>query len=301
MAASSPTVWAVDSAAPACSVVIPTFNSAHVIGDQLDALAGQVDAPPFEVVVADNGSTDDLAGAVERWRERLPWLRIFDASRGKGVSIARNVGIEHAGTDRILLCDADDVVSSGWVRALFDGLVQHPLVTGPAETTSLSGRSAGWVPIDELSTGLYETWSGRTYGLGGNTGLRKEVWAAVGGYDETYPAGAEEIDFAWRAWDLGYRFGYAPDALLHYRIRTDLRGVLRQQYNSGRGTTTLYSRVRPPEVRPKSWSRRVRHEAILLGRFPWRGSADDRRGWLTLMAFEAGKVIEARRLGVRAP
>jgi GT2 family glycosyltransferase len=157
------------------------------------------------------------------------------------------------------------------------------------------------VPIEQESTGLYETWGGRTYGLGGNTAMRREVWEAVGGYDETFPAGAEEIDFAWRAWDLGYRFVYVPDALLHYRIRTDLKGVLRQQYNSGRGTATLYAKFRPPEVVPKSLPRRIHHELLLLKQFPWRRSPTHRRMWLTVMAFELGKLVEARRLGTPAP
>ncbi|WP_165355112.1 glycosyltransferase family 2 protein [Nocardioides oleivorans] len=281
-------------------MVIPTYNAAHLIGEQLGALAAQVGAPDFEVVVADNGSTDDLAAAVGLWTERLD-VRIVDASRGRGVSVARNVGIGHATSDRILICDADDRVAPGWIAAMMCGLDDHPLVSGPIETTLLSGRSATWVPIDQRTTGLFETWGGRTYGLGGNVGLRCEVWERVGGYDETYPAGAEEIDFAWRAHDLGYRFAYVEEALVHYRIRTDLKGVLRQQYNSGRGTTTLYSKFRPAEVSPKSVRRRIHHELLLLRRFPWLGSADDRRSWLTLMAFEAGKLVEARNLGCPAP
>lgn len=282
-------------------MVIPAYNAADLIGQQLEALASQVDPPPFEVVVADNRSTDDLAAVIGRWQQRLSLLRIVDASRAQGVSVARNIGIERAVTNRILICDADDVVAPTWVRALNDGLDEHPLVSGPADTRSLSGSSAAWVPIDELSAGLFETWGGRTYGLGGNTGLRREVWAEVGGFDESYPAGAEEIDFAWRAWDLGYRFGYAPEALIHYRIRTDLRGVLRQQYNSGRGTATLYAKFRPPEVVSKSILRRAHHELLLLKRFPWRGTPDQRRMWATVMAFELGKLVEARRLGVPAP
>lgn len=285
---------------PACSVVIPTYNAAHVIGHQLEALADQVDARSFEVVVADNGSTDDLAGVAAHWADRLD-IRVVDASRGRGVSVARNVGIEHAATDRIMICDADDVVAPTWVRAFADALDAYHLASGPAETVSLSGPSAAWVPIDQRSTGLYETWGGRTYGLGGNTAMRREVWEKTGGFDETFPAGAEEIDFAWRAWDLGYRFTYVPDALLHYRIRTDLRGVLRQQYNSGRGTATLYAKFRPDEVVPKSALRRIHHELLLLRQFPWRGSGDSRRMWLTVMAFEVGKLVEARRLGTPAP
>ena len=286
---------------PVVSVVIPTYNAADVIADQLGALATQVDAPTFEVIVADNGSTDHLAEVVKQWRPRLPRLHRVDASRGRGVSVARNVGIEHASTDLVLICDADDRVSPGWVAAMHRGLQESSLVSGPVETTLLSGRSAAWVPVDQRTTGLFETWEGRTYGIGCNLGLRREVWEAVGGFDEHYPAGAEEIDFAWRAWDLGHRFAYVPDALLHYRIRTDLRGVLRQQYNSGRGTATLYAKFRPAEVSPKSLPRRIHHELLLLTQFPWRGSSDDRRSWLTLMAFEAGKLVEARRLGSPAP
>lgn len=283
-----------------CSVVIPTYNAAHLIPHQFDALASQVGAPDFEVVVADNNSTDDLTAVVEQWADRLD-VRVVDASRGQGVSVARNVGIEHATTDRVLICDADDVVTSTWVRAFHEALNEYPLVSGPAETVTLSGSSAGWVPIEHESTGLYETWGGRTYGLGGNTAMRREVWENVGGYDETFPAGAEEIDFAWRAWDLGYRFVYVPDALLHYRIRTDLRGVLRQQYNSGRGTATLYAKFRPEEVVPKSLPRRVHHELRLLKQFPWSKTSTHRRLWLTVMAFEVGKLVEARRLGCPAP
>ncbi len=88
---------------------------------------------------------------------------------------------------------------------------------------------------------------------------------------------------------------------MHYRIRTDLRGVLRQQYDSGRGTATVAAKVGPAGRTPRSPLRRVHHELLLLRRFPWRGSGDDRRAWLAMMAFEAGKLVEARRLGVPAP
>ncbi len=288
------------SEAPACSVVIPTYNGAATIGDQLAALADQTFDRPFEVLVADNGSTDDLEAVLDAWRERLPLLRRVDASRARGVSVARNEGTRAARGDRILVCDADDIVCPGWVRALHDALGEHGLVGGPVETRRLSGPSATWVPLPERTVDLPRTW-GRSYPFGGNLGYRREVFDAVGGFDEEYPAGAEEIDFAWRAHDAGHPPVYVPEALLHYRLRTDLRGVLRQQLSSGRGTTMLASKVRPPNVEPKSLARRVHHELILLRRFPWRGSADDRRSWLVLMAFEVGKLREARRLGVPAP
>ena len=90
--------------------------------------------------------------------------------------------------------------------------------------------------------------------------MHRRVFNDVGGFDEGYPAGAEEIDFARRAADAGYTPVFVPDALIHYRIRSDLRGVMRQQYNSGQGAACLYARFRPPEAVLRSrlgWGRRT--------------------------------------------
>ncbi|QIM21330.1 glycosyltransferase [Phycicoccus sp. HDW14] len=288
------------SGTPVCSVVIPTYNGAATIGEQLAALADQTMTEPFEVVVADNGSTDGLAAVLDEWRERLPLLRRVDASRARGVSVARNEGIRAAASDRLLICDADDVVDRDWVRALSSALDEHAFVGGAFETETLSGRSAAWVPVPTRSDGLLEIW-GVAYPIGCNTGFRREVFDAVGGYDEGYPPGAEEIDFAWRARLQGYAAAYVPDALHHYRIRTDLRGVLRQQRNSGRGVVALYERFHPEGVRTLSLRRRLHHEALLVARFPWRGPSPERRRWMSLLAFEAGKLAEATARRVRAP
>ena len=53
-------------------MVVPAFNAAAMIGRQLDALAHQVGAPPFEVVVADNRSTDGTAATARRWAGAFP-------------------------------------------------------------------------------------------------------------------------------------------------------------------------------------------------------------------------------------
>lgn len=284
-----------------CSVVVPAFNATATIGAQLAALAGQRGAGSFEVIVADNGSTDDLAGLLAAWQARLPGLRHVDASRGRGVSVARNAGTWAAASERILVCDADDVVSPGWVAALGAALGEYPLVGGPVETAQLSGRSARWVPVGPVTDELPATWGGLRYPFGCNMAFRREVFDAVGGFDESFPPGGEEIDFAWRAADLGYDAAYVPEALLHYRIRPDLAGVVRQQFGSGRGTSALYAKHRPAEVVPRTPARRVRHELTLLRRFPWRAGLDARRQWLATLAFEAGRVYEARRRHCPAP
>jgi glycosyltransferase involved in cell wall biosynthesis len=277
----------VASSDPVCSVVIPTYNAARTLPEQLDALVRQTCTEPFEVVISDNNSTDDSAELARRWADRLD-LRVVPATRRQGVSAARNDGIAAARTDLILICDADDVVSDEWVAAMLAGLREHDYVGGPLETRSLSGAAARWVPIPERMTGLLETWQGRTYPVGGNLGVRRWVVDAVGGFDEDYPAGAEEIDFAWRAGDLGVTPVFLPDAAVSYRIRDDVRGVLRQQFNSGLGAARLYAKFRPAEVPLRPPLRRAHHELLLLRRFPWRGGRDERIAWASTLAFEAG-------------
>lgn len=284
-----------------CSVVIPAYNVVAVIDTQLRALATQENAEPFEVIVVDNNSTDGTGARVAEVASALNLeVRVVKTPPQQGVSVARNTGVRAARTDLVLICDADDEVAPGWVHAMVAGLREHAFIGGPVETEKLSGTSATWMPMPARTSGLPAAW-GVAYPFGGNTGFRREVFEAVGGYDEDYPAGAEEIDFAWLARDAGYEAAYVPDALLHYRIRTDLRGVLRQQFNSGQGTAQLYGKFRPIGALPKSRRSRLRHEVMLLRAFPLRGSRSEKARHAMVLAFEAGKLWRARKLGTPAP
>ena len=86
-----------ESARVAASVIIPCRDSTGTLGLQLEALARQVDAPAFEVVIADNGSSDGLEAFLDAWRPRLT-LRRVDAGAVPGAAYARNVGIAAAAT-----------------------------------------------------------------------------------------------------------------------------------------------------------------------------------------------------------
>ena len=74
------------------SVIIACHNAAATFGEQLDALAEQAWSEPWELIVADNGSTDETLELVERYRERFNDLHVVDASDRKGAAHARNVG-----------------------------------------------------------------------------------------------------------------------------------------------------------------------------------------------------------------
>ncbi len=112
------------------SVVIPVHNVAATLGAQLDALADQDYRGDFEVIVADNLSTDRTRDVIASFSSRLPGLRLVKAFEKQGASYARNVGTRAATGDLILGCDGDDVVLGGWVSGLVDALSRFDIVGG---------------------------------------------------------------------------------------------------------------------------------------------------------------------------
>ena len=98
------------------SVVIPVRDGAATIGDQLEALGQQTYQGEWEIVIADNGSTDGTAELAERsWSHPRAALRVVDASSRPGSSFARNRGAIEAAGDFLAFCDADDIVAPGWL------------------------------------------------------------------------------------------------------------------------------------------------------------------------------------------
>ena len=88
----------------AVSAIIPTYNRAHLIGDAVDSILGQT-VGAAEVIVVDDGSTDDTEAIVARYRNAIRYRRIENSGPG----VARNVGVSMARSPWIAFCDSDDV------------------------------------------------------------------------------------------------------------------------------------------------------------------------------------------------
>src|SRR5215204_55226 len=180
---------AMSSEQPMLSVVIPVFDAAGVVSGQLEALAKQEWSRPWELVVADNGCTDGTIDVVERWRDRMPSLRIVDASDRRGPAHARNVGVGEARSEAVAFCDADDEVAPGWVAAMGEALSRHALVACRSDPTKLNER---WVaetreaqPAGALSTVPFPPFA--PYAGSGGLGVKKSLHERLGGFDESMP------------------------------------------------------------------------------------------------------------------
>jgi glycosyltransferase involved in cell wall biosynthesis len=228
---------------PVASVIVPVRNVAATIVDQLEALSGQTYPKPWELVIADNGCTDRTRARVEEWRDRLPPVTIVDASARRGVAHARNVGLRAARGDVLLICDGDDIVAPDWLEWMVAALDEHPVVTGFIELVSLNApKQYAWTG-DATRIHPPIAYGYLPYAPGGNLGMWREVFETIGPFDEDLLR-AEDIDFGWRASYAGIAVTMEPAAVLHRRMRSDLRGEFRAAVRGGIAESGLYRRHR---------------------------------------------------------
>ncbi|MGD2101042.1 MAG: glycosyltransferase family 2 protein [Acidimicrobiia bacterium] len=273
------------------SVVIPNLNGESTLGDQLDALASQTYGDDWEVVVADNGSTDRSVDIAREWGERHDRLRLVDASQRRGRNAARNQGASAAQGDLILFCDNDDVVSAEWLEAMVEALADHDLVGGWIEQESLNEDTSGWrtpAPRDRLPVAI----GFLPFAPSGNCGIRTDVFERLGGWNEEYEGGGEDEELSFRAGLAGYKLGFAPDAVIHYRHRSDGGSLARQQYAFGREEAHLYRDFRQDGLRRSSTRTALTEWAWLVWHLPDLFRADDRRGnWIRKAATRWGRLV----------
>ncbi len=231
------------------SVVIPAFNAAGALSTQLEALANQTYQGSWEVIVADNRSTDDTRMILDAWEDKLP-LHVVGALDRKGSNYSRNVGAKAAKGDLLLFCDADDVADSRWIEAMAKAATTSDLLGGRLEHETLNDPKVRSWRTPSQRDGLRRSHGFLPYAGAGNCGVRAAVFSELGGWNEDFHSGGDP-DFFWRAQLASYRLSFVPDAVIHYRHRTALRSLARQYYVRGLGATRLYRDFRPLGVPKK--------------------------------------------------
>lgn len=201
---------------PDVSVVIPLYNSSSLVRACLDMLRSQtLDPQRFEVIVADDCSTDGSAEAVEGMAADLPFpLTVVRRSENGGPGAARNSGIQVARAPVIALLDADTEPQPEWLeeglKAIegFDAVEGYTEIGDPERITPFTHQT------ENTSGGTFPTC---------NMFVRRAVFQRIGGFDTRfYDRRArvhyrEDTDFALRMLEHGMRIGFAEKAKVIHR------------------------------------------------------------------------------------
>src|SRR5688572_3244096 len=232
---------------PGITILVAAYNEAAAIRDTLTSLAAQDYPGPFEVLVLNDGSTDETVELAQREIAELCFpaggaARVLDFRVNRGKSAALNDGLAEARHELVLTIDGDS-----WVKR--DGLrkIVERLLSDPPETQAVAGavmvrnsrvnlltRAQEWDYFHGIASvkrmqGMYH---GTLVAQGAFSVYRRAALEEVGGWPECV---GEDIVLSWALLRAGHRIGYADDALAFTNVPTTLRQFALQRKRWSRG------------------------------------------------------------------
>ncbi len=213
------------------AVVVPSWNSAELLARCLGSLSDQ--GVGIELLVVDNGSTDGSLAYLQR--EGVPHVSL---PTNTGFAAAVNLGVSRVAAAAVLVLNADTALEPGCLGGLLDALEADEALGGVQPRLLQLEEGAGALP-DPATARLYsagmalaadgrafETGAGEpqadrylqpreVFGVcGAACLLRRQLFAELDGYDESYFAFYEDVDLNLRARIAGWRFAYVPEAVV---------------------------------------------------------------------------------------
>ena len=283
------------------SVIIPCYNAEKTLGEQLEALRTQVWDEPWEIIVANNGSTDASAEVVTTFQKKMPNLRLVDASAKKGRGFARNVGVTEAKSDHLAFCDADDVVAPGWVAAVGNALKESPFVASRHEIQTLNTpeilASHGNPQADGLQAYSYPPFLPHAGGCG--LGVRRSVHDEINGFDNALVR-LQDTDYCWRVQLAGYAFTFVPDAAIHVRLPENSNDLYQQARENGEANVLLYKLYRQHGMPSLSWKSGIGAWLSIVKSLPQLVDSKMRNRWVWQFGWRLGRLIGSLKYRVLA-
>jgi len=220
---------------PLISVIVCTYNGSKTIRDCLEGLLA-LEYPNYEVIIVDDGSTDGTREIVKQYGFRV----ISTANRG--LSSARNTGLEAASGEIVAYLDDDAFPDPHWLTFLassfmntrhvgFGGPNIPPLGDGPiAECVAAAPGGPIHVLVSDQEA---------EHIPGCNMAFRKDALKAVGGFDSQFRIAGDDVDLCWSLQQRGWTLGFSPAAVVWHHRRNSVQAYWRQQVNYGKAEALL--------------------------------------------------------------
>ena len=268
-------------AQPLVSVVIPNWNGAHHLATCLDSLRRQTYSP-LEVIVVDNGSTDESLDLLAR---KYPETRLLALGENRGFAGACNAGMKAAKGEFIVLLNNDTEADIRWLTEVVAAFRRHPdagLVASKMRLyaqrstfhtagdfyriNGIPGNRGVWQP----DAGQYDREEEVFSANGGSAAYRRVMLDQIGPLDEDFFYSCEDVDLAWRAQLAGWRCIYAPRALIYHKLSATGGGATASFFD-GRNFIYLLAKDYPGDLLRANW--------VAILRAQWRITAEALRAW----------------------
>lgn len=222
------------TATPLVAIVILNWNGRHYLEQFLPSVLATT-YTNFQLIVADNASTDDSVSFLEN---HFPQVQILQLSENFGFAGGYNKALQSVEADYYLLLNSDVEVTPNWLQPMIDILQQQPhfVACQPKilayKTKSLfeyAGAGGGWLDalgypfargrifdICEMDKGQYNETGEVFWASGAAMLIKGEAFKSVGGFDEYFFAHQEEIDLCWRLQLNGAKIFCCPQAVVYH-------------------------------------------------------------------------------------
>jgi glycosyltransferase involved in cell wall biosynthesis len=225
---------------PSVSVIIPVFNAAATIGLAVDAILQQDYPGKLQLIMVDDGSTDDSLQVLRRWEDD-PRVMIV-TQKNAGPATARNKGAAQASGEIIFFTDSDCVPHADWISKIMPAFLDSQIgaVAGSYGIANPQFRLARCVHQEILFRHRRMPLYPRAFGSY-NVAIRQKVWIDVGGFDEGFHhASGEDNDLSYRVLGKGQRIYFEKSALVDHFHPVHLRRYLYEQYRHGFWRMRMY-------------------------------------------------------------
>lgn len=220
---------------PKISVVVCSYNGARTIKDTLESLTA-LDYPNYEVIVVDDGSTDQTGAIVSEFDFKLI------KTENRGLSNARNTGMENACGEIVAYVDDDTFADKHWLRYLAQTYLNSDFVAvgGPAPAPPDSGLIADCVasapgrPVHVLLTDQEAE-----HIPGCNMSFKRDRLLEIGGFDPRFRTAGDDVDVCWRILERGWKIGFQPSAVNWHHCRASIKHYWKQQKGYGKAEALL--------------------------------------------------------------
>ncbi len=227
------------------SIIICTYNRAPLLQRALESLARQTLKPEqFEVVVVDDGSSDNTAEVCEVVSHRMRNVKYISSGRNIGTGSAANIGVQSSKGEYLIFTDDDCIAQEDWAECMSNALNKYPLVAG-----TVASPVSDFVKLCHNIAEFHPFLPGRKAGptdfiAGANMGVRRSLFEEVKGFPNAHPV-AEDMHFILKAREAGYQIRFVPEAVvIHDHNRTSLSNIFRYSANHASETILLRNRYR---------------------------------------------------------